>query len=230
MKKLLALALALMMACMMIPAMAENDVTGEWSGMIQGAPMVMTLNEDGSYTLTSGEEIVSNGVWELVDSTVVCDPGTEEEGTFLFDGSSLSNEAYGIMLTREKVEIALAEIDPNAALEDFTGEWACKYAQVNGMTIDVEQGAAALASMFTETVPTMKIDGTSITLTGLEKLLGNGLETSYADGALTYALSLANITVTVNLLADGMAALTADIAGTVVGLYFTRVEAAADAA
>lgn len=229
MKKFLALALALMIACMMIPAMAEDDVTGEWSGLVFGMPMVLTLSEDGTYTLTAGDQTVSQGPWELKDGYVLMDGDADPANGFLFDGSSLTNEANGATLTREKAEITLAEVNPNAALEDFAGEWTCKYVQLNGMTIDIEQGAAALATVLTEAVPTMKIDGTSITLTGLDKLLGNGLQTTYADGTLTYAIA-SIMTVSVNLLTDGMAVISADISDSTLAFYFNRVEAAADAA
>ena len=88
MKKLLSLVLALMMACMLIPAMAEGqDVTGDWyltdvSGMNVanlGMSMIVTLNADGTAKVSMtreamprrccpSSEVTSSSQWSRVSS------------------------------------------------------------------------------------------------------------------------------------------------------------------
>lgn len=232
MKKLLALALALMMACMMIPAIAEVDVTGEWSLSYAGITLVITLNEDGSYTISAGGLITHQGAWELKGNTVVTDPGTKEEDTFYIDGESLIHPEYGTMTREKKEEIVLAEVNPDAALEDFSGEWICKYAIEgnNDVIIEMEQAVGILI----DALPTMKIDGVNVTLTGLLLGVDESENAVFADGAISFQhykykgySSVSPYTYTIKLLADGMAVFSTEKNGT---YYFTRVEAAADAA
>ena len=52
MKKLFSLILALCMACMMIPAVAEEGVAGEWYASLGGMTMVLNLAEDGTAEMT----------------------------------------------------------------------------------------------------------------------------------------------------------------------------------
>ena len=78
MKKITALILALMMACLMLPALAEEDVTGDWylqsmsaGGMSinpadMGMSMKLTLNAGGTYAMVSGED-AEEGPWEPVE-------------------------------------------------------------------------------------------------------------------------------------------------------------------
>ena len=46
MKKTVALLLALMMSCMLIPVMAEDSITGEWYASFMGVAITLTVNED----------------------------------------------------------------------------------------------------------------------------------------------------------------------------------------
>ena len=66
MKKLFSLILALCMACMLIPAMAEDSITGEWYASLAGVTMVMNLAEDGTAEMSMpGTENVASGTWVL---------------------------------------------------------------------------------------------------------------------------------------------------------------------
>ncbi len=232
MKKFLALALALMMGCMMIPAMAEVDVTGEWTLSYAGITLVFTLNEDGSYTLSSGSQIAYQGNWELKGNTVVTDPGTVGEDTFYIDEESLIHPQYGTATREKKEEIVLADVNPDAALEDFSGEWICKYA-IQGNSdaiIEMEQAVGVMI----DALPTMKIDGVNVTFTGLLFGVDESENAVFADGAISFqhymyhgVFSMSSVPYTIKLLADGMAVFSAEKNGS---FYFTRVEAAADPA
>ena len=51
MKKLISLVLALCLACMLIPAVAEDDVTGEWYANMSGIAVKFTINADNTFTM-----------------------------------------------------------------------------------------------------------------------------------------------------------------------------------
>ena len=55
MKKLFSLILAVCMACMMIPAVAEEGVAGEWYASLGGMTMVLNLGDDMNRVLTALE-------------------------------------------------------------------------------------------------------------------------------------------------------------------------------
>ena len=66
MKKLFSLILALCMVCMLIPAVAEDSMAGEWYTNFSGVSMVLVLGEDGSAQLSMpGTENNAAGTWTL---------------------------------------------------------------------------------------------------------------------------------------------------------------------
>ena len=86
MKKLISLMLILCMACMLVPAMADEDIAGEWTmvkvvvqGMEMepsaiGMEMVIMLNADGTAEAKTSyggaEPEISDGTWTMDGSTV----------------------------------------------------------------------------------------------------------------------------------------------------------------
>ena len=148
MKKLIALLMVLALCCLMIPAMAEEDVTGEWYGPYFSMAFTLTLNEDGTFTLDvlpAGQR-AGEGTWTRdgdrmtlvvpdIDAPadgVVADGVPAEsmmaEGT-LADGTlTLSLNGQTVAFTREPVEVFTpAEVNPEAAAEDFNGLWDAAY-------------------------------------------------------------------------------------------------------
>ena len=103
MKKLISLILILCMACMLIPAMADTDVTGTWYASMMGIPMTMTLNADGTGTMISpvqGGE--APAAWTMegdkITITVNDSPAT---GTVTADAITLEESGMEIVFTRE---------------------------------------------------------------------------------------------------------------------------------
>ena len=236
MKKFVSLLLVLCLACVSAAALAQaGDLVGDWYGSLYGMAAQLTLNEDGSYVMSlAGNEIPGN--YELKDGIVYMDDDNPDNG-FVFDGTSLVNETQGVTLTRDQAdvpEIELAEVNPDAALEDFEGEWICKYMAMNGMTLDITQ--IPLENLGATQVPSLKVEGSAVTLTGMDSLAGSDpLEMDFADGALTFDLGAKvgmpdlGMAINVLMLQDGMVDFNVNMGDEIVDLYFAPADAEAEA-
>ena len=236
MKKIVSLLLVLCLACLSVAALAEaGDLVGDWYGSLYGMAAQLTLNEDGSYVMSlAGNEIPGN--YELKDGIVYMDDDNPDNG-FVFDGTSLVNEIQGVTLTREQgnvAEIVLAEVNPDAAVEDFEGDWVCKYMSMKGMTLDITQ--IPLESLGATQIPSLKVEGSAVTLTGMDSLAGSvPLEMDFADGALTFDLGAKvgmpdlGMAISVLMLQDGMVDFNVNMGDEIVDLYFAPADAEAEA-
>ena len=236
MKKFVSLLLVLCLACVSAAALAEaGDLVGDWYGSLYGMAAQLTLNEDGSYVMSlAGNEIPGN--YELKDGIVYMDDDNPDNG-FVFDGTSLVNEIQGVTLTRDQADIAeivLAEVNPDAALEDFGGDWVCKYMSMKGMTLDITQ--IPLESLGATQIPSLKVEGSAVTLTGMDSLAGaDPLEMTFADGALTFDLGAKlgmpdlGMSINVRMLQDGMVDVNVNMGDEIGDLYFTPADAEAEA-
>ena len=236
MKKIVSLLLVLCLACLSVAALAEaGDLVGDWYGSLYGMAAQLTLNEDGSYVMSlAGNEIPGN--YELKDGIVYMDDDNPDNG-FVFDGTSLVNEIQGVTLTREQgnvAEIVLAEVNSDAALEAFEGDWVCKYMAMNGMTLDITQ--IPLENLGATQIPSLKIEGSSVTLTGMDSLAGgDALEMTFADGALIFDLGAlvgmpdTDMSIKVLMLQGGMVDFNVNMGDEIVDLYFAPADAEAEA-
>ena len=212
MKKIVSLLLALCLVCLSVSVLAEaGDLVGVWYGSLYGMPIQLVFNEDGSYVMSAaGSEMP--GSYELKDGIVYMDGDANADNGFVFDGTSLVNETQGVTLTREQADVAeivLAEVNSDADLEAFEGDWVCKYMAMNGMTLDITQ--IPLENLGATQIPSLKIEGSSVTLTGMDSLAGgDAMEMTFADGALTFDLGAlfgiedADMSIKVLMLQDGM--------------------------
>ena len=136
MKKLVSLILALCLVCLSTAVLAEGaDITGNWYGTMYGMSVTLTLNADNTYKLLMGENEIP-GTYELKDGIVYMDGDTDAANGFVYDGTTLVNEKQSVTFTRDAEaaqSITLAEVNTEAKLEDFAGEWVCKYVSMNGM-------------------------------------------------------------------------------------------------
>ena len=187
MKKLFSLVLALCMVCMMIPAIAEESVTGEWYTSMSGMTMVLNLAEDGTAEMSiPGYESTGAGTWvldgEKITITIEDSPA---EGTFADGKITLTEGEMSMEFTREKVEgIQLADVNPAAAAEDFEGTWDIVYVGYNGIVVDASASAEQLPGLVVEN-GAMKFTGDS----SMAMVFGsNALPLTYADGALSLCL------------------------------------------
>lgn len=222
MKKLISLILVLCMACMLIPAMAEESIAGEWYYSYAGITMVLVLGEDGSASFTMpGAESASAGTWTLDGEKItITIEDSPAEGTYA-DGKITLGEGDAVMaFTREKPEeIKIAEVNPAAAVEDFDGEWTPKYVGANGMTVDVSMAGQEMPGVILKD-GALKFTGSS----SISSVFGtNSLPLTFADGALSFSLSLGEMALTIKaeMLQDGMIAVTLDVGMTLV-LYMEK--------
>ena len=237
MKKIASLLLALCLVCLSVAVLAEaGDLVGVWYGTLYGMPIQLALNEDGSYVMSAAGNDLP-GSYELKDGIVYMDGDDNADNGFVFDGTSLVNEVQGVTLTREQADVAeivLAEVNSDATLEAFEGDWVCKYMAMNGITLDIEQ--IPLENLGATQIPSLKIEGSSVTLTGMDSLAGGkALDMTFSDGALVFDLGAlagiedANMSINVRMLQDGLVDFNVIMGDETVDLYFAPADAEAEA-
>ena len=231
MKKLFSLVLALCMVCMMIPAIAEDSITGEWYASMSGMSMILNLAEDGTAEMSiPGYESTGAGTWvldgEKITITIEDDPA---EGTYADGKITLADGDMTMEFTREKVEgIQLAGVDSSAAAEAFEGTWSIVYVGYSGAIVDASVAGQQLPGLVVEN-GAMKFTGES----SMSQLFGdNALPLTYADGALSMSLSFGETSygIKLEMLEDGMLALTLNAGGTNANMYFVKEAAEEPAA
>lgn len=209
MKKLIPLVLALCMACMLIPAMADEDITGEWYGAMMGQPITMTFNADGTVGMFISGEQISSGTWALEGTTVTI---TDEDDTTVMelqDGNLVYAEA-DVTMSRDPANlpaaIELAPVKAAASAEEFYGVWTCKYVENEGVVFDPTAVGTG------ETFPSLKLAEGTVEFVGASEddamaVMYNllSLTASFADGKLTLTSALSpDTTCIAEMLEDGM--------------------------
>ena len=233
MKKLISLILVFCMAVMLVPALAESaDIAGEWIASFAGNDIPMTINADGSFSMNGVE-----GTWVLEGETLTM---TAQGETIVFtykdDVISVSQQGQTIEFARAAAEgaapaeeaaeeITFADVNPAAAAEDFEGEYCIRYIAADGEVIANDAEASA----------DIAIKDGGITFgsgSGFSEVFGDkALKMEFADGAFTYSrtfLGMVGFSFKVEMLQDGMVAVTVDIAGSGAILYMVRIDAAAE--
>ena len=231
MKKLFSLILALCMACMMIPAVAEEGVAGEWYASLGGMTMALNLAEDGTAAMTMpGSEDAAAGSWvldgEKITITIEDSPA---EGTYADGTITLGDEDMTMVFTREMPKaIEIAAVNTAAAAEDFEGTWEIVYVGYDGTVVDASAAGEQLPGLVVEN-GAMKFTGDS----SLAKVFGtNALPMTFADGALSMSVALGETSygLKLEMLEDGMLSLTASMGDMSVNMYFVKAAAEEPAA
>ncbi len=182
MKKLISLMLILCMACMLVPAMADDDVTGEWTmikAVVQGMEMdptalgmemVIILNADGTAEAKSSygeaEPEVSDGTWTMDGSTVTITIGGEPAEFIYEDGQLIMDmgEQGKMIFSKDAVAAPAAQaanIIAANSIEDFSGSWKLTTAKVMGMEVPISMLASVLGQ---EMDITMTVEGEQVTM------------------------------------------------------------------
>lgn len=236
MKKLISVLLVLALCCALVPAMAEEDVTGEWYASYYGMVVTLKLNADGTASMeVVGMEEASETTWamegETVTVTVEGNPmtGAVADGVMNLKGEDGTELAF----TREPIEAFVpAEVNAEAAAEDFNGEWKYAYANMEGAYMAYPDDYAE----------SLVIDNGSVTFIGGEDssmifLFGaDPVAMTYEGGALVYAIDIPNdevpmqLSLKAEMLQDGMMALTVDMGYGASVLYLTKTAAEEPAA
>ena len=163
MRKLIALILALMLACALLPATAEvaaDSVLGEWfvTEMTQGDMTIdpatmgmeisLMLNEDGTMVMTMAGEGVE-GTWEMADGKLLLTAGEGEEASTveitIGEDGTLKGEDGGatLVFSREKNEGVTIPQPVAAESEDaFIGTWNLKMISMDGAVLPLDMFAS----------------------------------------------------------------------------------------
>ena len=169
------LILVLLLCC--IPAGAEEtatDIPGDWFGNLNGIPVKMTLNADGTYAVNIPGYEPETGTWEEQDGYVYLN-GSETPECCVIGDKLFLNEVL-VFFSREQQDV-YTPAAPTAEIptEAWRGYWVCAYVDVDG--------TAYPASLLNDKTD-LYVEGTSAILGG-PVLCDIQVKMESADGALT---------------------------------------------
>ena len=246
MKKLISLFLVLCMACMLIPAMADESVVGTWylkditmgdqviSPSLLGMSMSFEFKEDGTLTILTSygdEPETDTGAWTQ-DGAAVTITGEGEDGSQSFtlqlaDGV-LSMEQDGSLMNFTQEEPAAAEAQATTVAaeseEAFLGTWQLTSMEIMGKEVPT----ALLGSFGLDMNLTLTVEAGKASL--IAAVFGESQEetfaTSFADGKLTLAKEGTDESISIALTADGRLAFVLPISEQTFSVYLSPADAA----
>lgn len=144
-KKILSIALAVMMAIPTMPVMAASnkDVLGDWYANIYGVGIQVTFRKGGSYLISM--DGVNNGdpeegTWKMTGDAITLNEGEENSMNLTVKGNSISADSGEFTLSRE--ETAYDGYTPakvvDADEKDFDGIWKADYVSTGNITAPVD--------------------------------------------------------------------------------------------
>ena len=159
MKKLISLVLILCMACMLIPAVAEEDVTGTWylvevvtQGMTinpadMGMKSMVTLNADGTLKATMemmGESQEQDGTWAQDGDTLTINQNDSTNAMTIIDGKLVISDGEQSMIYGREEAVASPKAATVAAEseEAFLGTWSIVALDIMGVHATKDQFAS----------------------------------------------------------------------------------------
>ena len=239
MKKITAMLLALMLACLMSCACAADAdplYVGEWylqtmadgeetmNVSAMGINGILTLNDDWTCSVTGlGENMT--GTWKDENENITAVIGGDEVGIMLSNGElTLTAGTTTMIFTREAQagKAPAIEVRADAAAEEFNGKWTCVALSMDGQTVD-----AATAKAIGQVLPDMDFDNGVIKMSGgpiAEIFSSLSKSLTYADGAYSLAADSGNVSITVNMLQDGTMSLTFAVGEQSTTLSFAKAE------
>lgn len=144
-KKILSIALAMMMAIPTMPVMAasDKDVLGDWYANIYGVGIQVTFRKGGSYLISM--DGVNNGdpeegTWKMTGDAITLDEGEENSMNLTVKGNSISADNGEFTLSREETEYngyTPAKV-VDADEKDFDGIWKADYVSTGNITAPVD--------------------------------------------------------------------------------------------
>ena len=230
------LALAVLLAVSLIPALAEEEAApspaGDWYTSIDGIPLRLTLMEDGAYVSEFLGEESDPGQWEEADGFVYLDG--DSESTLLFTGDTLV--ADDTVFTREPVEPLYTPAAPLTEASPFAyeGHWVSEYVEAEGVILPALLVGEHTALWIENEFPLVEGDeanpvftyGDALVAMGGE-LFGDTVQRFVFDeetGALILSLEDAHAALTLQLLEDGMVKLTVDTGEESISLYLSHAD------
>ena len=230
MKKFASLLFALVLACTLVCAMAEEPATGEWAAVEVsqdgvsfnpadvGMSIVFVLNDDGSGTLSAdytGESVNTPITWNYGDGVLTIING-DQTLAFAYEGGKLTTDMGGatVVFSQDAPEApelpAIVAVDSKDAI---IGSWNLTSASVGSLVIPAEAIGAAASIEIDDTNCTLKFD--SDTYASPYELVDGAIRAVDADGSETviYMTDAGTLSTTF---------VTQD--GEEVTMYFARVE------
>lgn len=144
-KKILSIALAVMMAIPTMPVMAASnkDVLGDWYANIYGVGIQVTFRKGGSYLISM--DGVNNGdpeegTWKMTGDAITLNEGEENSMNLTVKGNSVSADSGEFTLSREETEYdgyTPAKV-VDADEKDFDGIWKADYVSTGNITAPVD--------------------------------------------------------------------------------------------
>lgn len=144
-KKILSIALAVMMAIPTMPVMAasDKDVLGDWYANIYGVGIQVTFRKGGSYLISM--DGVNNGdpeegTWKMTGDAITLDEGEENSMNLTVKGNSISADSGEFTLSREETKYdgyTPAKV-VDADEKDFDGIWKADYVSTGNITAPVD--------------------------------------------------------------------------------------------
>lgn len=116
----------------------------------------------------------------------------------------------------------IADVNSEATLEDFSGEYVCTFISFGDTVLP-----ATLEVMQTQEIPTLKIAEGKATFTGIAEMGTDPVALIFADGELSFVPEKDVTVFTLRLLMDGVVSMTFDVIEAAPVFYFTPAEAEA---
>ena len=114
-----------------------NPALGDWYADLNGIPVSLSLNPDGTYVFSALGE-VSGGVWAPSDGFVVLD-GDGESPLNVVSDTFMVHRELGLFFTREPVRVySPAIVVPASGADWFAGYWKSLYVETAGTTVLAE--------------------------------------------------------------------------------------------
>ena len=249
MKKMISILLVICLAVMLVPAVAEDDVTGMWyltRAQAQGVNMVVVSDEfaitinfraDGTADLYSkypgGDEERAECTWTFDGSEISfieTDSSIAETAKYENGELILEQEGAVMILTREQyTPYVMSPAVKAESVENFYGTWVPSVSFQYGMMSDMD-----------DVLPPALRSRLAISAEGMQETSSEGTVTVYENpavdpetGALTASFTVEGYAATIELtlLEDGTMLMTASFMGVELARsIYTRLEAAEDAA
>lgn len=251
MKKLISLVLILCMACMLVPAMAEEDITGDWylveitvedqtiNPADMGMSQMYSFKEGGVLEATSeimGQQDAQTGTWTIDGNAVTMTLGDTTVSGTIVDGK-ITFDANGQIGVLSK-EAPVASVKPTVAAgsEDaFIGTWTLSAIDMMGVHMEGDKLEGYAGTM---TIEAGKVIS-DIAMQGQESQKEE-MPSKFEEGKLVLTLDTTGEaaelmkqlgmelpeSATIELMEDGSILYSTEILGMSVGMYFVRTDAA----
>ena len=238
MKKLIALTLILCMACMLVPAMADESIVGTWylseisaqgqsfSPATFGMSMSFDLKEDGTaegVTSYGSESQAVTGTWKLEGETIsITVDNATQSGSFTGDSFTIESPDGSMIFTRNAPEAAPAAGNTVAADGEaaFYGTWVLSSVEIMGQSVPVEMFAAFGLDM--KITATIEAGKTTLAMSYNGESQQKDLSSSFRDGKLYLADEDSEIALA--LTEGGALTLELPIEGNPMNVLLTRAE------